>query len=159
ASRLDAGPLRIFSRLERVAGGETRVGIGLETRVPLGFRCFLSREEGPVLAESRAGGIEWESGGQRAHTAHHSSTPSDTSTEAVGEAEWDSLAHTDALENEVEADATPSSDEPVDISQPRETAQDNEPAALSWRATVGGRPDRESGLGSSAAVAYRSPPG
>src|SRR5262249_21899713 len=117
ASRLCAGPLRIYSRLERVAGGETRIGLGLETRVPLGLRCFVAHAEGPVLAESRSGGIEWRSGSvqaaQKPHARAHALAPVDSG----GEAKWDSLAAQDALEDGIDPDAVPpvESGDPVEV--------------------------------------------
>lgn len=166
ASRLAAGPLRIYSRFERVARGETRVAVGVEASLALGVRGFLAREEGPVLAASRAGGIEWGSSGTRApaqaqRTVSVSEPAATAATEdSTGQAAWDSLAVHDEMENASDIDALPAADsaDPVAVeSEPAPGAsQPDDSAEIDWRITAGGRPDRESGLGTSAALALRS---
>src|SRR5262249_60759117 len=64
------------------------------------------------------------------------------------------------VEIDPSSDASPAADQPANAPAEHDASPHSRPgdsSALSWQATVGGRPDRESGLGAAAALAFRSP--
>lgn len=58
ALRATLGGVRLFTVLTRIAGGETRAGIGIEVQAR-GVSLAAGREVGPTLGESRAAAIAW----------------------------------------------------------------------------------------------------